>query len=237
MLVSVVIPFHNEADNLVVLLPGLSQALNACPYATEVLLIDDVSTDNSRAIAARHTDTDLRFRLFSLPARGGQTGAFRLGFAEARGDYIVRMDADLQDDPDDLPKFMEKMCEGYDLIMGIRKGRQHNWALRLLTTIYDAITSVVFQTELHSNSGSFIAFRTQFVKDIPFCPNDHRYLPLISMRRGAKNRCNVFLVHRPRLHGKTKYNILKKILLGVPEVTRFYFRYVSGYYDLPKSNG
>lgn len=238
MLITIAIPFHNEAENLRVLLPALSHATDAChPYVVEVLLVDDASTDISVMLAVQHAERDARFRLLRHTTRSGQTGAFKTSFAEARGDYIIRMDADLQDDPADLPKFMEKIRDGYDLIMGVRNQRKHSLPLRMLTAIYDTIVETLFHTELHSNSGSFIAFRTKFVKGIPFKPNDHRYIPLIAIRRGAEKRCNIPLIHRPRMHGTTKYSLVKKIVSGIPEVIRFYIRYSTGYYDLPKNNG
>jgi len=235
MLITIVIPFHNEAENLQVLLPTLSRAIDAChPYDVEVLLVDDASTDIGGMLVARHTETDSRFRLLKHTTRRGQTGAFKTSFAEARGDYIIRMDADLQDDPADLPKFVEKIDEGYDLIMGIRNQRKHSIPLRVLTAVYDTIVGALFATELHSNSGSFIALKARFVKNIPFMPNDHRYLPLIAMRRGAVKRFCIPLIHRARMHGKTKYSLTKKIVFGLPEVIKFYIRYSAGYYDLQK---
>lgn len=234
LFVSIVIPFHNEAENLELLMPALGEACARCaPHRIEVLMVDDLSTDDSLARARRHAAADARFRVLALPQRGGQTGAFRLAFAEARGDYIIRMDADLQDDPADLPKFMEKIGQGYDLIMGVRSERKHGWTLRVLTAIYDTVVGRLFATELHSNSGSFIGFRARFLKDIPFRHNDHRYLPLIAIRRGANRRCNVFLAHRQRAFGRTKYSTLKKALFGGFEVVRFYIRYSTGHYDMP----
>src|SRR5690606_38003599 len=117
--ISIVIPFHNERGNLELLLPRLITVLNQVDdRPAEVLLVDDASTDGSAQVAEALVAGDSRFRVIRLEQRGGQTGAFKRAFAEARHDYIVRMDADLQDQPEDLPLFFAKIDGGADLIMG-----------------------------------------------------------------------------------------------------------------------
>jgi glycosyltransferase involved in cell wall biosynthesis len=231
--VSVVIPFHNEAGNIDLLIPSLREILDRCAgRRIEVLLVDDASTDDSLARAQKLAGDDNRIRILNLPFRGGQTGAFRLGFAEAQNEFIIRMDADLQDNPADLPLFFEKIDEGYDLVIGGRNLRKHIWLLRFASAVYDLLVRALFTTGLQFNSGSFVAFRTSLVKDIPFESNDHRYIPLIAIRRGAEKRCNVFLAHRKRVHGKTKYPTVRKVFFGMFEIFRFYFRCIAGSYDL-----
>ena len=230
-LISVVIPFHNEEESLRELLPRLRESIDQLARPFEVILIDDASTDGSTQVAQWTLAEDSRFRLIRLARRGGQTGAFQAAFAEARGEYIIRMDADLQDDPRQLGLFTEKIDEGMEMVLGYRVNRQHWPLLTLITYIYDFATSLLFRTKLRSNSGSFIAFRAEYLKDIPFRKNDHRYLPLIVMRRGARRICHVVVRHNKRKYGKSKYNLITKIIFGVPEVLRFYRRYVRGIYD------
>ena len=231
--VSIVIPFHNEAESLPTLIAGLAQAVNPLTRRCEVLLVDDCSTDNSAEIVRQAAQQLPWLRLLQLNERGGQTGAFRTGFAEATGEWIIRMDADLQDDPADLPAFLAKIDGGVDLVIGFRDERKHNFLDKLLTSTYDLFVLLLFNAPIRSFSGSFIAFRAGCVKDAPMQPNDHRYLPLIALRRGAERVEQVFVRHRRRETGQSKYKSWKKFLLGPPELLRFFARYQLGFYDLP----
>jgi glycosyltransferase involved in cell wall biosynthesis len=230
--ITIVIPYHNEEQALPELIRLLSTTMDASRRSFEVLLVNDASTDRSLERAQQATAGDSRYRNLTLAERGGQTGAFKAAFAAARGEYLIRMDADLQDDPSDLPLFIEKLDAGYQLIIGFRRNRQHTLLLRVATTVYDFVTSRMFRIELHSNSGSFIAFKAALMKNIPFRHNDHRYLPLIAIRRGANPVGTVDARHGARRYGTSKYGLARKLLTAAPEVLGFYLRYSRGYYDL-----
>jgi glycosyltransferase involved in cell wall biosynthesis len=230
-LITLVIPFHNEEESLRELLDLVTAAMDSTRRRFEVLMVDDASTDGGRAVVEAYLPRDPRFRLLIQGQRGGQTEAFRRAFAEAKGDVIIRMDADLQDDPRDLPQFLAQLDDGADLVMGLRENRKHSRLLRIATRVYDLLIAVLFDTNLHSNSGSFVAFRAQHVKDIRFRPNDHRYLPLIAIRRGASDVREVIVRHHLRKYGRPKYKVIHKILFGVPEVLMFLLRCQRGYYD------
>jgi hypothetical protein len=139
----------------------------------------------------------------------------------------------LQDDPADLPEFLRKIDEGVDLIIGFRDERKHHFIDKLLTAGYDLVVLFLFNAPLRTFSGSFIAFRSGCVKAAPMEPNDHRYLPLIALRRGAVRIEQVFVRHRRRETGQSKYKAWRKFLLGPPELLRFFMRYRAGHYDLP----
>ena len=231
-LLSVVIPFHNEEESLRELIPLLMENIQQLNRSFEVILVDDVSTDNSAEVVKELQQQYPEIKLFQLPYRGGQTGCYEQAFRVAQGEYIIRMDADLQDDPRDLPKFLEKIGEGSELVMGLRECRKHTKILRLASGIYDLMIIALFNSPLHANSGSYVAFKAKLVKDIPFRKNDHRYLALITMRRGAKKISEVFVRHHERRYGKSKYNPFKKLVLGIPEVFFFLIRLKFGIYDL-----
>ncbi|SDE90249.1 glycosyltransferase family 2 protein [Rhodospira trueperi] len=233
--VSIVIAFHNERDSLPQLLDELKAALTDFPLTCETLLVDDASTDDGADMVERFAASHEGFRLLRLARRGGQTECYRSAFAAAHAPYIIRMDADLQDSPADLVKFVEPMREGADLVMGLRECRRHRRLLRLASAVYDIMIMLIFDTPLHSNSGSYVCFRTALVKDVPFRKNDHRYLPLIAMRRGEGHVREVLVRHRSRRYGESKYRPFKKLLLGLPEVIRFLFRLKRGYYDLVRT--
>jgi len=227
---SIVIPFHNEGGNLPELHRRLKNFLTERKENVEVIFIDDLSDDGGAEILQEHISDDNRFSLYALKARGGQTGAFKLGFAKAIGTKIIRMDADLQDHPEDLVHFFDKLEAGYDVVLGYRINRGHNVVLRLLTILYDSITTIIFETGLKSNSASFVGFSSHLVKDIPFKNNDHRYLPLICLQRGAKEFCGINVNHSIRNKGNSKYSNINKCLFGFIEFLFFYLRYRQGYY-------
>jgi glycosyltransferase involved in cell wall biosynthesis len=228
---SIVIPFHNERESLEVLLPELVRAIDALDDDLEVILIDDVSTDGSDAIVERFQTRHPYLQLVRLSKRGGQTGAFQEAFRHALGRFIIRMDSDLQDNPLDLHLFVEKFKEGADVIMGIRECRKHSRALRFASGVYDLLVLLLTNSPMHSNSGSFCGFKADLVQDIPFRKNDHRYLPLIATHRGATTINEVFVRHRPRQFGESKYQPLRKVIFGIPEVLRFFVRLKCGVYD------
>lgn len=234
--ISVVIPFHNEAESLEELIPAIISVTRSLSKLFEIILVDDVSTDGSLDVARRFCERYEEVRLIQLTTRGGQTGCFRRAFEEAMGEHVIRMDADLQDDPQDLAKFVEKIDQGAEVVMGLRECRKHSRMLRFASGIYDLMVLLLFDSPFHANSGSYVAFKTEFVRNIPFRTNDHRYLPLIAIRRGAKNLSEVIVRHHDRAYGRSKYRPLKKLLLGIPEVLRFLFRLQSGVYDVAKKH-
>ena len=229
--ISIVIPFRNEEDSLKVIIPSLLEVISSLKKRIEIIFIDDVSYDKSVEVVEKFQEVSSHIRLIKLPKRGGQTGCFRVGFKQAQGDYIIRMDADLQDDPRDIPLFLRKIDEGAELIVGLRECRKHSRIFRIASGVYDLLVILLFNSPLHSNAGSYIAFKAKFVKNIPFKKNDHRHLPLIAIRRGAKNISEVFVRHAERKYGESKYKPLKKLTLGIPEVFLFLYRYMRGYYN------
>lgn len=229
--ISLVIPFHNEEDSLKELIPLILTSISKIPKTVEVILINDVSNDRSPEVVRHFQKDNPNIFLLELEKRGGQTGAYQIAFERAQGDYIIRLDADLQDDPKDLYKFIEHIDRDADLVMGIRECRKHSRILRFASGFYDLMILLLFNSPLHSNSGSYIAFKTKFVRNIPWQKNDHRYIPLIVMKRGAIDIREVFVSHSERKYGDSKYQPLRKLVLGIPEVFRFLIRYINGYYN------
>lgn len=233
MLASIVIPAHNEEGSLEQLGRELDEALRGMEAEVEVLFVDDASTDRTREILDALAKRLPCVRVLGLPQRSGQTGAFQAAFAEARGEYIVRMDADLQDHPADLAQFFPHLREGVDLVVGLRSLRRHRRLLRLASMLYDASAVALFDSPLHIHTTSFLAVRAPFVRGIRFRRNDHRHLPLIALRRGARRISEVVVQNRERRFGRSKYSNLSKLTRGIPEVLLFFVRVKSGYYDEP----
>ena len=169
-------------------------------------------------------------RVIHLKERSGQTRCNQVAFQKAQGEYIIRMDGDLQDNPKDLRYFFEVLPQKPDIIMGLRAMRRHRRLLRIATMLYDAMMVALFDTPFYTNSSSFIAYRAKYVQNITFKRNDHRYLPIIAIHRGASNLHEVVVANRDRKYGKTKYGYYSKFVKGIPEVLRFLFRLKRGYY-------
>ena len=232
--VTLVIPFFNEENNLPILFNELKNVIREKPDSIdlETFFVNDASTDDSKAIIEKEIKNKKNFKLINLNTQSGQTGAFKKAFQECDSEYIIRMDSDLQDDPRDLLLFFNKILEiKPDLIMGVRVERQHNFLLRISSTIYDLLIKTLYHTTLKTNSGSFVAFKTDYVKNLPWKKNDHRYLPLIAIQRGATNIIDVDVFHRERKHGKTNYPYFKKIIFGPIEVIKLILRLKNGFYD------
>tara|TARA_Y100001968_G_C19438312_1_gene761060 strand:+ start:2234 stop:2944 length:711 start_codon:yes stop_codon:yes gene_type:complete len=229
---SIVVPFRDEKKNLEILLPALAKVIKDQEASVEVILVNDCSSDDSLLVCKHNKLKFDKCLILELPHPSGQTGAFRAAFSLAQGEYLIRMDADLQDNPEDLPLFFEKFRQGSDLVMGLRECRKHRRLFRLASVLYDGLILLLFDTPLHTNSGSYVGFRSHLIKNIPWHPNDHRYLPLIALRRGAKNVGEVIVRHSPRVYGQSKYKPLRKILFGIPEVILFILRLNRGKYDI-----
>lgn len=231
MFFSIAIPVYNELNSLRVLLPALCKTLDAVPgHEFEILVVDDCSTDGTKELLKQFSAAHPNIKPVFLERRSGQTGAFREAFARARGEAIIRMDGDLQDSPEDLPQFFRLFEQGADLIMGLRECRKHPRFYRLMGYLYDAFVVLLFNSPLQCNSGSFVGFRSKFVKDVRLKGNDHRFLPLIVMERGAKNIREVFVRHGERQFGTSKYRLLSKLFIGFFDLMRFFVCMKSGCY-------
>ena len=229
---SIVIPFRNEEKNLEILLPCIAENISKERENIELLLVDDCSTDNSLEICKKLIPIFKNCEIIELSVPSGQSGAFKEAFKKAKGEFLIRMDADLQDNPKDIKYFIEKFNSGSDLTMGLRECRKHRRLFRVISNIYDLMIIILIDTPLHSNSGSFVGFRTSLVKNIPWIKNDHRYLPLIAIRRGAKQISEIIVTHSPRKYGESKYKPYRKLINGIPEVLLFLMRLKKGFYDV-----
>ena len=144
------------------------------------------------------------------------------------------MDGDFQDDPGDLPLFIEKMKQDYDVIVGIRASRKHPRLLRFLTRIWDTLIVLLFDSPFHAASSSYIAFKARYLKNLRLKNHDHRFLVCVALTRGIDKPAEVITQHRERYGGKSKYSSFKKLLFGPIEFFFFILRAKAGYYDYPK---
>ncbi len=211
MKLSVVIPIYNEEENIKALYDELKGVLDSLDYDYEIIFIDDGSSDDSLAVLETIQRQDQRLVVVSFRRNFGQTAAMSAGFDYATGDVIVTMDGDMQNDPRDIPRFLEKMAEGYDLVSGWRHDRQDPFISRRLPSILaNKIISLVTGVHLHDYGCTLKTFRKEITRGIRLYGEMHRFIPAIASGMGGRIS-EVKVNHRPRRFGKSKYGISRTI--------------------------
>jgi glycosyltransferase involved in cell wall biosynthesis len=223
--VSVVIPVFNEGPSLWELYGELTGVLGGMSGDYEIVFVDDGSTDGSRGVLVDLARHDVHVRPISLRANAGQSAALAAGFRRARGDVIVSMDGDLQDDPREIPSFLAALEAGCDLVVGWRKRRNDSTSKILMSRIYNWLSRVVTRVDLHDSNCTFKAYRRFVVTDLALYGERHRYIHVLVAARGYRIG-EVPVRHRPRRQGRSKYGagrLLRGVLdlLGVVFLTRF----------------
>jgi len=209
---SIVIPVYNEAGNLVVLYDEIRQVMDTMDCSWEVIFVDDGSTDNSWQSIKKFAESD-REHIVGIAFRRnfGQTAAIEAGIDHARGEIIVLMDADLQNDPADIPMMLGKIDEGYDLVSGWRIERKDKFLTRVLPSrIANALISRVTGVKLHDYGCTLKAYRKDVLTGFRLYGEMHRFIPAYVGSIGAKI-VEVPVNHRPRRFGKTKYGLERTI--------------------------
>ncbi len=205
--VSVVIPVYNEEEAIPHLCDALAGALEELDRSWEVLLVDDGSSDGSPERLDEAAARDPRFVAIHLRRNYGQTAAMSAGFDHARGDVIVAMDADLQNDQADIPKLLAKLDEGYDVVSGWRRHREDNWLTRVLPSrIANWLISWSTGVRLHDYGCSLKAYRREILRDVRLYGEMHRFIPALAYWAGGST-AEVEVSHQPRRWGSSKYGL------------------------------
>jgi glycosyltransferase involved in cell wall biosynthesis len=215
--ISVVIPVFNEAENLEELQRELVAGLEKTGRPFEAILVDDGSTDSSWTVLRSLQAKDGRFKLIRLRKNFGQTAALAAGFDRARGDIIISLDADLQNDANDIPLLIQKIEEGYDIVSGWRKSRKDKFfSRRVPSIIANRLISRLTGVKLHDYGCTLKAFRREVIKNVKLYGELHRFIPAIASQLGVEI-AEVEVNHRARKHGKSKYSIarLPKVILDL----------------------
>jgi len=219
---SVVIPVYNEAESLQPLVAAIHQALDALPASWEVVFVDDGSSDGSPAILQRIVEANPGcMRAVVLRRNFGQTTAISAGMDHTRGEVVVLMDADLQNDPADIPAMLAKINEGYDVVSGWRKNRQDTFITRTLPSrLANGLISWVTGVHLHDYGCTLKAYRREVITGFRLYGEMHRFIPAYAHWVGARI-IEVPVNHHPRKFGKTKYGLERtvKVLLDLLTVT------------------
>lgn len=211
---SLVIPLYNEVESLQELHAALTTVLRSYPDRYEVIYVDDGSTDGSFDRLKTLRDADPRIVVIRLRCNQGKTIALIAGFREARGEVIVTLDADLQDDPAEIPRLLDRLEEGYDLVSGWKVNRQDPWSRRALSRLFNTVTSRMTGLNLHDLNCGFKAYRRAVVAELRLQGDLHRFIPVLAGGRGFRI-AEIEVRHHPRRYGRSKY--------GVGRITRGFF--------------
>lgn len=204
---SVVIPVYNEAENLPILQQQLAATLIPLQSSYEIIYVDDGSSDGSLAALKDIVSSYDHVLVIELRRNFGQTAAISAGLDYSRGNIVVCLDADLQNDPDDIPRLLEKMAEGYDLVSGWRNNRKDHWFSRtLVSVVANRLISLITDVKLHDYGCTLKAYRRDLLHHIRLYGQMHRFIPALAVLVGAKI-AELPVNHRPRRYGKSKYGL------------------------------
>lgn len=227
--VSIVVPVYNEAENVDRLCKKLHAAASKLGRTYELLLVDDGSTDGSWEKLVEQSHSVPCMRLIRFRRNFGQTAAMSAGFHQARGEVIVTLDADLQNDPDDIPKLLAKMEEGYDVVSGWRKDRKDTFLNRKLPSmIANGLISKITGVHLHDYGCTLKAYHRDIVRNLQLYGDMHRFIPGLASLVGGRIS-EIVVRHQPRLFGTSKYGISRtfKVVLDLITV-KFLLHYSKG---------
>jgi glycosyltransferase involved in cell wall biosynthesis len=214
--ISVVIPLLNEEDNLVPLYDEINQALKG-KYTYEIVFVDDGSTDKSFSILQGIQAKDPNVTVIQFRRNFGQTPAMAAGFAHARGRIICPLDADRQNDPNDIPRMVEKMKEGYDIVSGWRKDRQDKFVTRRIPSMLaNGLIAKITGVKLHDFGCTLKAYDRDVIRETPLYGEMHRFIPAVASWCGARIT-EMVVNHRPRVAGVAKYGLMRtfKVVLDL----------------------
>jgi glycosyltransferase involved in cell wall biosynthesis len=205
--ISIVVPLYNEQESLLPLYRNIRSACELLGASYEMVFVDDGSRDRTFDILAMLHQEDALVKVIRLRKNYGQTAAMAAGFAYARGEIIISMDGDLQNDPADIPRLISKLEEGFDVVCGWRKHRQDKfWRRRVPSMVANWIIGWVTGVRIHDNGCSLKAYRASVIKQVALYGEMHRFIPAMSTLAGARI-AEVVVRHHPRRFGESKYGI------------------------------
>lgn len=225
---SIVVPFHNEEENVTVLYARLKQVMEQVSDSFEMVLVDDGSRDRTYKLLEEIAAVDSRVLVVKLRRNFGQTSALAAGFDHASGEYVLAMDGDLQHDPNDIPSFIEKLDEGYDVVSGWRKDRIDNFVMRRIPSrCANWLMAKLSGVNIHDFGTTFKAYRREVIQGIPLYGEMHRFIPALASWYGA-SICEIPIRNVHREAGKSHYGIGRTFRVFFDLMTiRFLLRYMS----------
>ena len=204
---SIVVPFHNEEENVTILYARLKQAMEQVDDSFELIFVDDGSSDRTYKLLEEIAAVDSRVLVVKLRRNFGQTSALAAGFDHASGEFILAMDGDLQHDPNDIPAFIEKLDEGYDVVSGWRRDRIDSFFLRRLPSLCaNWIMARLSGVPIHDFGTTFKAYRRDVIQNIPLYGEMHRFIPALASSYGA-SICEIPIRNLNRERGRSHYGL------------------------------
>jgi len=204
--ISVVVPVHDEERSVALLYDELRSALEPLHEPWEVIFVDDGSTDETFSALTRLHNSEQNVRVVRLRRNFGKATALVAGFDQARGETVVTIDGDLQDDPAEIPRLLAKLDEGFDLVTGWKTHRRDPVSRRLLSRIFNRVTSAFSGVRLHDMNCGLKAYRKEVVHGLRLYGELHRFIPVLAHYRGFRI-AELPVNHRPREHGRSRYGV------------------------------
>ena len=202
--ISIVVPLYNEQDNLEPLVERIREVLSRLNRTYEIIFVDDGSTDGSFQVIQRLHERQDVIRAVRFRKNHGKSAALSIGFQEARGEVIITMDADLQDDPEEIPNLLSKLEEGYDLVSGWKRKRRDPVSKTLPSKVFNRVTCLISGIRIHDINCGLKAYRREVTESIRVYGELHRYLPVLAHWQGFRI-AEIKVRHHPRLHGRSKF--------------------------------
>ena len=225
---SIVVPFHNEEENVTTLYDRLKATMEQVGDTFELVFVDDGSRDRTYRLLEEIAAVDSRVLVVKLRRNFGQTSALAAGFDHAQGDFILAMDGDLQHNPDEIPGFLAKLEEGYDVVSGWRSQRGDSFLLRRIPSlIANRLMATLSGVPIHDFGTTFKAYRREVIQNIPLYGEMHRFIPALASWYGA-SICEIPISNPAREFGKSHYNITRTFRVFFDLLTiRFLLRYMT----------
>ena len=226
--VSIVVPFHNEESNVTELYARLHSVMEEVDWAHQFVFVDDGSTDLTFKRLKDLAAIDPRVTVVRLRRNFGQTAALAAGFSNSKCDYVLAMDGDLQHDPTEIPKFLKKLEEGYEVVSGWRKHRIDNlWLRKIPSRCANWLMAKLSGVNIHDFGTTFKAYRRELLSQLPLYGEMHRFIPALASAYGA-SICEIPIQNKPRKHGTSHYNLSRTFRVMFDLLTiRFLLRYMS----------
>ena len=223
--VSIVVPLYNEDESLIHLANEIKSTFRDLPIQGEVIFVDDGSSDKSLRIIKDICRTDQRFKYISFQMNYGKSAALNMGFRAAKGDVVVTMDADLQDDPHEIPNLLKKLEEGYDMVSGWKKKRYDPFIKKYTSKLFNFVTATMSGIKLHDFNCGLKAYRKNVVDNLTIYGEMHRYIPILAKWKGF-TVTELVVKHSPRKYGVTKFGASRFFkgfvdLITVTFITRY----------------
>jgi len=221
--ISVVVPLYNERENVAPLYQAVKVVLDRLGKSYEILFVDDGSSDGTREVLRELALSDPLLKVVLCRRNFGQSAAMAAGFQSSRGDVVITMDGDLQNDPKDIPRLLDKMDEGYDVVSGWRRDRKDKFFVRKVPSrLANWLICSVTNVQLHDTGCALKAFRKEVIEKIRLYGELHRFIPALAKIEGARI-AEMVVDHHPRRFGESKYNLTRtfRVLMDLSSLNIF----------------